>query len=469
MVEAIRVVLKVLMETHTYEFANEIRRQRKGGAIGMELTGVVAQIFMVWWDKEFIRKLQEVNIRLKLHERYVDDTNLAGRQTEIGARYNGEQMIVTNESMNEDEGMPSDERTMRLLQSVANSIHPSIRMTIDYPSRYAEGKVPMLNVKMWMKEVNGRHLILYEHYEKPMTTMMVIHAESAIPRNVKRTVLTQEILRIIRHCNKHIGWEEVRKHINKFMMKMQLSGYDQAFRCDVVRSAINAFETMMENEERGICPIHRPKEWHKVERSKLKKRKKKDWYKQGGFDSVIFVPSTPNGELKRMYHHAIRDSGLRIKVVERTGRTLKSELQRSNPFREGNCRRADCFICTSGGKGNCETESITYVVDCQGGDCRKSIYKGETASNGYTRGVEHLGKLAARNVDQSPMWRHCVEEHGGELQSFMMSVTGSFKNDAMIRQISEAVQINNTDPHSLMNDRAEWNMTRVPRTVISAS
>ena len=235
------------------------------------------------------------------------------------------------------------------------------------------------------------------------------------------------------------------------MMKM-LSGYNQAFRCEVVRSVINAFEIMMENEKRGIRPIHRPKEWHKAERLEQKEMKKKDWYKQGGFDSVIFVPSTPDGELKRLYHHAIR-----------------GELQRSNPFREGNCRRADCFICTSGGKGNCETESITYIVDCQGGNCRKNVYKGETSTNGYTRGAEHLEKLAARNIDQSPMWRHCVEEHGSEVQSFMMSVTGSFKDDAMIRQITEAVQINNTDPNSLMNDRAEWNMTRVPRTVISAS
>ena len=39
------------METHTYEFANIIRRQTKGGAIGMEMIGFVAQIFMVWWDK----------------------------------------------------------------------------------------------------------------------------------------------------------------------------------------------------------------------------------------------------------------------------------------------------------------------------------------------------------------------------------------------------------------------------------
>ena len=47
-----------------------------------------------------------------------------------------------------------------------------------------------------------------------------------------------------------------------------------------------------------------------------------------------------------------------------------------------------------------------------------------------------------------------------------MSITGVYKNGAMLRQITEAVKINNTDPNMLMNDRAEWNMTGVPRTVI---
>ena len=38
-VEALRIVMKVLLTTHTYEFAEEIRVQKKGGPIGMELTG----------------------------------------------------------------------------------------------------------------------------------------------------------------------------------------------------------------------------------------------------------------------------------------------------------------------------------------------------------------------------------------------------------------------------------------------
>ena len=169
-----------------------------------------------------------------------------------------------------------------------------------------------------------------------------------------------------------------------------------------------------------------------------------------------------------MYTNAIQNSGLRIRVVERTGGTLKSELQRSNPFATGNCGRADCFVCTTTGKGNCNTESVTYTIECTGKNCSRRVYVGETASNAYTRGAEHLGRLAARNIDQSPLWRHCVDEHGGEMQEFGMKVTGSYRNDTMIRQITEAVKIDRTDTNILMNDRAEWNMTSLPRTVIAA-
>ena len=468
-VEAMRVVLKALLETHVYEFAGEMRRQTKGGPIGMELTGVVAQVFMVWWDKQFIQKLDQINIKLKLHERYVDDSNLATKQTEKGARYDGTQIIITEETRNQDEGIPDDERTMKFLQSVANSIHPSIRMTIDYPSKYEDKKCPMLDLKMWIEMIEGTYYILYEHYEKEMATKAVIHASSAIPFKTKRTVLTQEMLRIMLHCSNDLTWQAVTIHLNNFVKKMQYSGYDQTFRYTVAKSAINAYKTIRENERRGFRPMHRPKTWHRTERIIEKELKKKTWYKQGGFDTVLFVPTTPDGELKRMYEREIRRSGIRMKVVEKTGRTLKSQLQTSNPFREPNCGREDCFVCTTFGQGNCNTEGITYRIDCGSGDCEKGNYKGETAFNAYTRGKEHASRLAARDLSNSPLWRHCMEQHGGEPQTFLMSVTGSYRNDTMLRQITEAVQINNTDPNERMNDRSEWNMTRVPRTVITTA
>ena len=251
------------------------------------------------------------------------------------------------------------------------------------------------------------------------------------------------------------------------MMKMQYLGYNQEFRHEVAKSAINAFITIRDNEEQDIRPMHRPKGWYKAERLEEKERKKTNWYRRGGFDSVLFVPSTKDGKLKQMYQHTIRKSGFRMKVVERSGRTLKSQLQTSDPFREGGCGRGDCFVCTTTGKGNCMTEGVTYRLKCLGEGCSKNVYKGETAGNGYTRGGEHLKTLASHDVDNSPLWKHCLAEHGGEMQSFEMSVTGSFRNDAMLRQITEAVQINNSDRHELMNDRSEWNMNPVPRTVIT--
>ena len=392
--------------------------------------------------------------------------NLVTTQTEVGARYNGQQLITTEQTKIEDEGIPHDERTMKLLQTVANSIHPSIRMTIDYPSKYIDGKVPMLDVKMWLDEINGRHVIVYEHYEKEIATKMVIHAKSAIPKRMKRTVLTQEVLRIMLHTSRNLPWDVVRQHINKLMIKMQFSGYEQRFRYEVTKSAIKAYQSMMEDEEKGIRPIQRPKDWNREARMEQKEQKKKDWYKVGGFDSVLFVPTTPNGKLRKMYNHEIQQSGLRVKVIERTGRTLKSELQRSNPFKTGNCGRTDCFVCTTTEKGNCETEGINYRLLCLGEGCRKGDYKGETSGNGYTRGGEHLTNLRNRDLRNSPLWRHCLAEHGGVMQNFEMSVTGSHRNDAMLRQITEAVQIERTNPDNLMNDKSEWNMTPLPRTVI---
>ena len=227
---------------------------------------------------------------------------------------------------------------MTLFQAVASSIHPSIRVTIDYPSKHQTGKVPMLDVQMWIEEIDGRMILVYEHYEKEMATKSVIHSNSALPTSSKRTILTQEVLRILLHCSNYIPQELVRNHINNFMMKMQYSGYNKIFRFHVVKSALNAYQKIQEKDELGIRPVNRPKQWRKEERRKEKEqKKKKNWYRNGGFVSVLFIPKTPDGKLKKMHENEIQKSGMRIKVVERTGETLKSQLQMSNPFKQGQC------------------------------------------------------------------------------------------------------------------------------------
>ena len=90
-------------------------------------------------------------------------------------------------------------------------------------------------------------------------------------------------------------------------------------------------------------PISRPNNWRKEERRREREINKKAWYKKGGYESVMFIPATPKGELKKSYQQEIRKSGFKIKVIEKAGTPLKKILQKSDPFRKKFCDRRDCL------------------------------------------------------------------------------------------------------------------------------
>ena len=67
-------------------------------------------------------------------------------------------------------------------------------------------------------------------------------------------------------------------------------------------------------------------------------------------------------------------------------------------------------------------------------------------------------------------WRyrkHCKEKHNSQMQKFEMNVTGSYSNDAMLRQTLEGVRIDQVPEGSSMNSKNEWNYFRVPRAIVA--
>ena len=60
--EALKIGLEVVMTNHVYKFDNCIRQQQKGGPIRSELTGNIAQIFMIWWDQNLKLRLDNLGI-----------------------------------------------------------------------------------------------------------------------------------------------------------------------------------------------------------------------------------------------------------------------------------------------------------------------------------------------------------------------------------------------------------------------
>ena len=83
---AIRVMIEKTMSLHDYVFDGKIIRQKSGGSIGLDLTGVVADIYMCHWDKIFIQRLADAGILAKIYERYKDDMNLLLENNKVNGK-----------------------------------------------------------------------------------------------------------------------------------------------------------------------------------------------------------------------------------------------------------------------------------------------------------------------------------------------------------------------------------------------
>ena len=244
------------------------------------------------------------------------------------------------------------------------------------------------------------------------------------------------------------------------MKRMQALGYDEEFRYEVLKSACEAYESICNNPDQ---PKYRSREWYTPERRKELMTKKKTWYRKGDDEAIMFVPATPRSELKKMVQEEVAESDYKIKVVEQPGTKVKRLLQRNDPFKGKICGDEKCFVCTTTGSGGCRKTGVTYLVRCKG-DCGRFEYKGETHQNTYTRGNKHLGDFR-NGVESSALWKHTVKKHNGDRDGveFEMEIIDFIRNDATLRQVTEAIRIEETPADKRMNDQTEWNVGRLPR------
>ena len=145
---------------------------------------------------------------------------------------------------------------------------------------------------------------------------------------------------------------------------------------------------------------------------------------------------------------------INFNIVEMGGKTLKRELQRSNPTATPGCTKQDCIGCRrkKGEGGPCHKNNVNYEIECEiCKDSKPTVYIGETSRNLYTRGGEHLGM---REDIDSFMNRHMKERHEGEEDNFVAKVTHSNK-DCLTRQVREGVLIRRCE-REVMNSRTEW-------------
>ena len=127
---------------------------------------------------------------------------------------------------------------------------------MDYPSRHEDLKMPILDLKVRiMDNDENQKIVVNEFYYKEVATKAMIHARAAMPHSMKRTTLTQELLRVMLRCSPDLGWEAVVPHLNHTILRMQYSGYTKQFRAETLKSAIKAYKEIERKDREGTQPM----------------------------------------------------------------------------------------------------------------------------------------------------------------------------------------------------------------------
>ena len=72
----VELVTREVMSNHYYAVGDTVRKQTEGGPIGLQVTGAIARIVMLWWDERFLEIASITSIGIEMYERFIDDSNL---------------------------------------------------------------------------------------------------------------------------------------------------------------------------------------------------------------------------------------------------------------------------------------------------------------------------------------------------------------------------------------------------------
>ena len=382
--------------------------------------------------------------------RYVDDINL----------------ILDVDGEEEVEGEPRDKVIMERVRAKANTIHSNIKATCDYGSNYDDGKLPVLDLKIWIGDsaANGTK-IMYEHYMKDVSSRHLLNHRSAHPERMKMNVLVNEALRIMRNCTKHLEQTDLKKHLQYFVKRMQCSGYPQKYRYEVLSKAMRKDKQWRERQQQQ--QQQQETEDGTTTMTRRKRKKGRDWYDKTKYDGVMFVDVTPDSELQHRVQDACKKNGVKVKVVEKINQTVKKKLQKSNPYGWKHCGRSDCPTCERGMQINCRTRGCVYEIECL--NCHLTVskqYRGQSGRSLYERMKEHFREWGQKSED-SYLHKHGVQYHNGEAFEVNVKIITQCYGKPTTRMIAEAVQIEELPEENSLNSKAEWTYVRLPRVAVT--
>ena len=163
-----------------------------------------------------------------------------------------------------------------------------------------------------------------------MSADVTVMRDSALTWLTKKVTMTGEVSRRLLNISRDLvemGLAD--EDIDRFLYKLMRSGYSVDERTLIEKEGRARYENILRQVEGGMRPLYRNSDVNKYQREVVKLKKQINWYgKSNG--SVLFVQATPGERLKSAVQYVCDKSGMKIKVVEKGGRTVKQILQKSD-------------------------------------------------------------------------------------------------------------------------------------------
>ena len=167
-------------------------------------------------------------------------------------------------------GKEIDEITMNVFGAIANSIEPNIEVEVDYPSKYEDKMMPILDMKM---AINNENEVEYMFYRKPQSNKFTMLARSALSSRVKRATMSNDALRRLLCCSPNLDEHKRVEVMEEFARMLKRSGYSQKFRYEVISDAVQGYKNMQKREQDGGQPVDRPRDYDEEEEESEKRKK----------------------------------------------------------------------------------------------------------------------------------------------------------------------------------------------------
>merc|ERR1712098_48313 len=115
-----------------------------------------------------------------------------------------------------------------------------IKMECDLPSNHSDGKLPILDMAVWLGDDGS---VLYQHYEKPVSSKQVISERSAHSNSSKRSVHINELTRRMYNTSRDLSWDDyVAPVLSDYCGRMMAAGYSEQYRKDVLQNALRIYD-----------------------------------------------------------------------------------------------------------------------------------------------------------------------------------------------------------------------------------